>query len=66
MKSKLLENGEPIIYDIKDEFKTELKMLPQDSNIVKLEKYYKHQNDKCTDKFKKIDCDVSEFAVLVE
>lgn len=62
LKSVLLKDGHPIIYDIKDEFKTELRIDPKDNNITKLEKFKAYKPKSETDE---IDCDVSEFAVFV-
>lgn len=60
VKSKLLDNGKPVMYDIKDEFKKELNILECDSNLTKLKKYQARPSDSNC-----IDCDVSEFAVFI-
>ena len=58
----LFDNEKPLIYDMKDEFKSLLKITKRDTNIQKLKKYNKYEAPHDKDS---IDCDTCELATFV-
>lgn len=58
----LFDNEKPLIYDMKDEFKSLLNITKRDTNIQKLEKYNKYEAPHDNDS---IDCDTCKLATFV-
>lgn len=68
VRKKLLNkdnNGNYIIYDIKDEFSLLLSFGKNETNIAKWKKYRQHRPSSGISKIDCIDCDVCELAVYV-
>ncbi|MBZ2175641.1 hypothetical protein K8M07_10375 [Schnuerera sp. xch1] len=58
----LFKDEKPIIYDMKDEYKSLLYLIESDTNIEKWKKYKKYKSPHDNDS---IDCDVCELALYV-
>ncbi|NFD04993.1 hypothetical protein EXN50_00465 [Clostridium botulinum] len=58
----LFEDDKPVIYDMKDEYKSLLYLVESDTNVEKWEKYKQYKPVQDNDS---IDCDVCELAVYV-